>query len=149
MKLCLVCSSGGHFFQLYSLKDFWQDHDRFWVTFLERDVNPLLLREKAYNAYHPTNRNILNFVRNTVLGFKILKKERPDYVISTGAGVGVPFIYTARILGIKTIYIETLTRVKTLSLTGRLLYPVVDHFIVQWPELAQKYKKAVFSGRVL
>ncbi|HAJ57602.1 MAG TPA: UDP-N-acetylglucosamine--LPS N-acetylglucosamine transferase [Candidatus Omnitrophica bacterium] len=149
MKLCLVCSSGGHFLQLYALKEFWQDHDRFWVTFLGRDVLPLLPQEKSYDAYHPTNRNIVNLVRNLFLAFRVLKKEKPDCIISTGAGVGVPFIYAGKILGIKTVYIETLTRVNTLSLTGRLVYYVVDHFIAQWPELAKKYKKAVFGGRVL
>lgn len=135
--------------QLYSLKEFWQDHDRFWVTFLGRDVSPLLSREKSYDAYHPTNRSIVNLIRNFFLAFRILLKEKPDCILSTGAGIGVPFIYAGRILGIRTVYIETLTRVNTLSLTGRLVYYVADNFIVQWPELAEKYNRAVFGGRVL
>ncbi len=52
-------------------------------------------------------------------------------------------------LGIKTVYLELMTRVKRLSLTGALVYPVVDHLLVQWPELAAKYKKAVFKGRLI
>jgi hypothetical protein len=54
-----------------------------------------------------------------------------------------------KILGIKTIYIESLTRVRTLSLSGRLVYPVAQYILVQWPELAYKYKKAIFRGQVI
>lgn len=149
MKLCLVCSSGGHFLELFYLKEFWQSHDRFWVTFLEKDVMPLLKNERSYDAYHPTNRNVVNFIRNIFLAFRLLKKERPDCLVSTGAGVAVPFIYAAKMLGIKTVYLELMTRVERLSLTGALVYPVVDHLLVQWPELAAKYKKAVFKGRLI
>jgi len=91
----------------------------------------------------------VNLFRNTFLAFKVLRKEKPDLVISTGAGVAVPFIYAAKFFGMKTIYIESLTRVKDLSLAGKLIYPVVDHIFVQWQELANKYRKADFKGRVL
>lgn len=149
MKLCLVCSSGGHFLELYYLKEFWGEHDRFWVTFLEKDVVPLLSGERCFDAYHPTNRNIVNFIRNLFLAFRLLKHERPDCLLSTGAGVAVPFIYAAKALGIKTVYLEMMTRVKRLSLAGFLVYPLVDHLLVQWPDLAAKYRKAVFKGRIL
>jgi UDP-N-acetylglucosamine:LPS N-acetylglucosamine transferase len=70
-------------------------------------------------------------------------------IISTGAGVAVPFIYVGRLLGIRTIYLESWTRVKGLSLSARLVYPVVDVMLVQWPEVAGKYAKAMFKGQVL
>lgn len=149
MKLCLVCSSGGHFFQLRSLNDLWQRHERFWVTFSSQDTKSLLNDEQVYWAYQPTNRNIKNLVKNTLLAFKILRTEKPDAIISTGAGVAVPFLYMGRLLGIRTIYIESLTRVNGLSLSGKLVYPVVNTMLVQWPQMADKYKKAVFQGQVV
>ena len=149
MKISLVCSSGGHFFQLYSLKEFWSQYERSWVTFPGKDTQFLLHTEKVYWAYYPTNRNIKNFILNFFLALKHLRQEKPQVVISTGAGVSVPFIYMAKLSGIKTVYVESLTRINQLSLSAFLVYPVVDHLIVQWPELARKYKKAKFMGQVI
>lgn len=148
-KICLVCSSGGHFFELYSLKSLWSDCNHFWVTFPGKDTQHLLRTEKVYWAYHPTNRSIKNLIRNLFLAWKILLKEKPEIIISTGAGVGVPFLYLGRILGKKTIYIESMARIENLSLTGKLLYPIVQNFFVQWPELTVKYPRAKFKGQVL
>ena len=64
MKLCLVCSSGGHFLELCFLKELWQEYDRFWITFPHRDTQSVLKNEKKYWAYCPTNRNLKNFVKN-------------------------------------------------------------------------------------
>lgn len=149
IKLCLVCSSGGHFQQLYSLKSFWSKYDRLWVTFCREDTNYLLRDEKKYFAYFPTNRNVLNLIRNFFLAIKIIKKNRPDFIISTGAGICVPFFYAGKLLGAKVIYIESLTRINQLSLSGKLIYPISNYFLVQWPELSKKYKKATFKGRLI
>jgi beta-1,4-N-acetylglucosaminyltransferase len=149
MKLCLVCSCGGHFYQLYSLKNFWENYDRFWVTFPHNDTQVLLENERKFWAYHPTTRNIKNFVKNLFLSYKILRREKPQVIISTGAGVAVPFIYMGRLLGIKTIYIESLTRSQSLSFSGKLVYLVAQHILVQWPELAAKHRKLLFKGNVI
>lgn len=149
MKICLVCSSGGHFFQMYMLKEVWQGFEHFWVTFAKADTRSLLKDERVYWAYFPTNRNLKNLIRNLFLAIKILKRERPDVIISTGAGVSVPFLYAGKILGKKTIYLESLTRIKELSLSGRLVYPLVDRFLVQWPELSRRYPKALYRGEIL
>jgi len=149
MKILLVCSRGGHLFQLYLLKEFWKDYDRLWVTSSGCDSRVLLKDEPVCYAHFPTNRNIVNFVRNLFLAFRILKKEKPDFVVSTGAGVAVPFIYAAKALKIKTVYLECLGQAKRLSLSGRLVYPLVDRLIVQWPSLAEKYNKAEFAGQII
>lgn len=91
MKICLVGSSGGHLTHLYLLKEFWEKHERFWVTFDKVDSKSLLEAEKCYWCYFPTNRNIKNLIKNTFLAFKILKREKPDLIISSGAGPAVPF----------------------------------------------------------
>lgn len=148
MKICLVCSAGGHFLELFSLKPLWEKHDRFWVTFSRPDTRFMLRDEKVYGAYAPTNRNLKNLARNSGLAARLLAREKPDVVISTGAGVAVPFLYLGRLAGAETIYIESLTRINDLSLTGRLVYPVVHRFFVQWPELAGRYPRARYAGRV-
>lgn len=148
IKVCLVCSSGGHLTHLYMLKPFWEDKERFWVTFNKEDAKSLLHDEKKYNCYFPTNRSIKALIKNTKLAIKILKKEKPDLIISSGAAVAVPFFYIGKILGCKTIYIEVFDRIDKPTLTGKIIYPVSDRFIVQWEEQKKVYKKAINLGSI-
>ena len=97
----------------------------------------------------PTNRSLKNFLRNVRLASRILKREKPDVIISTGAGICVPFFLLGRRRGIRTVYIESMARIESLSLTGKLVYRFSDHFLVQWPELAAKSGRAVYQGDML
>ena len=99
MKVCLVGSSGGHLAHLYLLKPFWKDKERFWVTFDKEDARSVLSEEVLYPCYYPTNRNIKNLIKNTFLAYKILKKERPDVIISSGAAVAFTFLYIGKLFG--------------------------------------------------
>ncbi|XP_051868977.1 UDP-N-acetylglucosamine transferase subunit ALG14 homolog isoform X1 [Pristis pectinata] len=80
---------------------------------------------------------------------------KPDMVLCNGPGTCVPPCISAlllRILGMKKvliIYIESICRVETLSLSGKILYSLSDYFFVQWPTLKKKYPKAVFLGRLV
>ncbi len=149
MKVCLVCSSGGHLQELLRLRKAWCNLEHFWVSFPGVDTDFLLAEEEMIAAYHPTNRNLFNLFRNAIIAWKVLRVRNPDLIISTGAGVAIPFFYLGRLFGIKTIYIESLTRIHGLSLTGKLIYPVASHFYVQWPGLARRLRKAVYGGQVL
>lgn len=148
MKVCLVGSSGGHLTHLYMLKPFWKDKDRFWVTFDKEDARSILAGEKVYHCYYPTNRNLKNLFRNTFFALKVLRKERPDLLISSGAAAAVPFFYIAKLMRKRLIYIEVYDRIDKPTLTGRLVYPIVDCFIVQWEEQKRVYKKAVNLGSI-
>lgn len=148
MKVCLVGSSGGHLTHLYMLKPFWQDKERFWVTFDKEDARSLLKDEKVYSCYYPTNRNVWNLIRNTFVAIKVLHKEKPDLLISSGAAVAVPFFYVAKVMGKKLIYIEVFDRIDKPTMTGKMVYPIVDKFIVQWEEMKQVYPKAVNLGSI-
>ena len=145
----LVASSGGHLVELLELASAYDRESRHWVTFDKLDAHVLLAGESVVYAYSPTNRHIGNLIRNCFLAFRLLAQLRPDAVITTGAGVGVPFIYAARLLGIKAIYVESLARIERLSLSGRLVYPMTSHFFVQWPELADRYRKCRYEGAIV
>lgn len=148
MKVCLVGSSGGHLTHLYMLKPFWQNKERFWVTFDKEDARSLLEGEKMYPCYYPTNRSLKALIINTRLAFKVLKKERPDLIISSGAAVAVPFFYIGKLYGAKTIYIEVFDRINHSTMTGKMVYPVTDKFIVQWEEMKDVYPKAIHLGSI-
>ena len=98
--------------------------------------------ERVYWAYSPTNRNLPNLIRNLGLAWYVINKESPDLVLSTGAGVAVPFLILAKLKGIKTAFIESFTRVKELSLSARLVLPFLDALYVQWEQLQVKYPQA-------
>ena len=148
MKICLVCSSGGHFRHLSKLETLWKQHEHFWVTFDKEDTKSTLENEKIYPCCYPTNRNIKAFFLNTALAWKVLRKEKPDIIISSGAAVAVPFFYVGKILGIKTMYIEVFDRIDKPTLTGKFVYPVTDRFIVQWEEMKKFYPKAENLGSI-
>ena len=130
------------------LKQFWEHKERFWVTFDKEDARSLLEGERVYPCYYPTNRNIKNLLRNTVVAWKVLRKEKPDLIISSGAAVSVPFFYLGKLFGAKLIYIEVFDRIDKPTLSGRLVYPIVDKFVVQWEEQKQVYKKAINLGSI-
>ncbi len=148
IKVCLVGSSGGHLTHLYMLKPFWENKDRFWVTFDKEDARSVLENERMIPCYYPTNRSIKGLIINTVLAFRVLKKERPDLVISTGAAVAVPFFYVGKLYGAKCIYIEVFDRIDKPTLTGKMVYPVTDRFIVEWEEMKKVYPGAINLGSI-
>ena len=78
----------------------------------------------------------------------VVKKEKPDLVISSGAAVAVPFFYLAKLMGSKLIYIEVFDRIDKSTLTGKLVYPIADKFIVQWDEMKKVYPKAINLGSI-
>ena len=148
MRALLVGSSGGHLAQLQQLKPWWEGHDRMWVTFLKPDAISILAEEKTAWAYSPTTRNIPNLLRNLGLSWKVLRSYRPDVVVSTGAGVAFPFFLMAKVLRMKTVYLEVYDRIDSRTLTGRLCYPFSDLFLVQWDEQQPLYPKSQVVGRL-
>jgi beta-1,4-N-acetylglucosaminyltransferase len=149
MKLGMVCSSGGHLLLLHLLKDFWERYDRFWVTFKKEDAVSLLEKERVYWAFFPTNRNIFNLVRNFFVALKVFFKEKPDVIVSTGAGVAIPFFFLGKLLRKKLVFIEAYERIETPSLTGRIVYPITDVFILQWEEQRKFYPRGCMLGQIL
>lgn len=148
MKVGLVCSSGGHLTQLWWLRDFWGANDRFWVTFDTPDATARLAQERVIWAAHPTNRSARNLLRNARLAWTVLRAERPDVLVSTGAGVAVPFFVVGRLLGIPLVFIEVYDRIERPSLTARLVRPLVDRMVLQWEAQRAFFPEGVVLGPV-
>ncbi len=149
IKVCLVGSSGGHLTHLYMLKPFWQDKERFWVTFDKEDARSLLEGEKMYPCYYPTNRSLKALIKNTRIAIKVLRKEKPDLIVSSGAAVAVPFFWLGKLFfHAKTVYIEVFDRIDKSTVTGKMVYKVTDRFVVEWEEMKEVYPKAVNLGSI-
>ena len=151
--LLIVCSSGGHLLQMLELRDAWSGFERVWVTFDKSDARSLLREERVLHAHGPTNRNIPNLLRNLRMAARVLREERPAAILTTGAGVAVPFAWAGRLFGVPTVYVESVTRIEGLSLSARMIAPVAKRMYAQWPELAEasagriRFEGNLFAGR--
>uniref|UniRef100_A0A8C8ZFC6 UDP-N-acetylglucosamine transferase subunit ALG14 n=1 Tax=Prolemur simus TaxID=1328070 RepID=A0A8C8ZFC6_PROSS len=98
---------------------------------------------------------LLTTLRATWLSFPLILRLKPDLVLCNGPGTCVPICVSALLLGILGIkkviivYVESICRVETLSLSGKILFHFSDYFIVQWPTLKEKYPKSVYLGRIV
>ena len=146
IKICFVGSSGGHLMHLYMLKSFWHDKERFWVTFDKEDAKSLLRNDRLYFVYYPSNRSIKALFINTYRAVSILRKEKPDLIISAGAAPAVPFFFIGKLMRKKLIFIETFDRFDKMSMSGKLCYKMADVFIVQWEEMKKICPKAIYIG---
>ena len=87
--------------------------------------------------------------RSAALAVRTLREQRPSLVVSTGAGVAVPFFVAARAMGIPTVFIEVYDRVDSPTLTGRLCGPFTTRRIVQWDQQLDFYPDAHLVGPLL
>ncbi len=149
MKLMLVCTSGGHFSTMRDMESFWSQHERVWVTDFKKDTSLLNdLNERVCWLPYQGPRDWKRFLMNLPRSLRVLLLERPDMVLSTGASIAVNFAILSKLLGIRFLYIESISRSDELSLSGKFIYPLADEFYVQWQELTEKYPRAIFRGTV-
>lgn len=121
-------------------------HDYFWVIHSEPIPDHLGDAYKIPDLPSPP----FSYLRVFPKILRILRQESPEVILSTGSQVAIPFFLAARVLGIHTIFVESVCRTETLSVTGRITYYLADEFYVQWPELAEKLgSKAQYAGAIL
>lgn len=149
MKICLAASAGGHTSQLLKLAQSWKGHDTFCVTTTEVVREKLSRFGTVYVVGECNRQHLLRVVKVLMRCIKIMVKEKPDVVLSTGAAAGCMLCLLGKLLGAKVIWIDSITNVERISLSGRMVRYVADLFLVQWPELAGQYKKVEFVGTVI
>src|SRR5574341_299547 len=141
-KICIVSSCGGHLTEVRALKPVYEQYKHFYVlnnrVFLPKDMEG-----KTYFICH-SERDWLFFV-NLWEAWRILHKEAPSMILSTGAGPVVPFSLVGKLLGIPTLFVETFTRPLTPSLTGRIMYRLADRFFYQWRELGRCFPRGIYG----
>ncbi len=149
LKICIAASSGGHLSQLLKLASSYEHQDIVCVTTKEETRKKLETYGPVYvvgecNREHPFK--VLSVLFKSI---KVLLKHRPDIVISTGAAVGCISCFLGKMLGAKVLWIDSITNVERLSMSGRMVRHIADVFLVQWPELAEKYDNAEYCGAVI
>ncbi len=147
LKVCLISTTGGHLVQIQMLRDAFEPHDHYFVT-VDSDFSRELLRGER--AYYITQilREPARFILNSYKALGILRKERPDAIVTTGAGDVLPTCFLGKSMGSRIVFLETFARVREPSLVGRFLAPIADLVLVQWKPMLQHYGKAVYSGPI-
>lgn len=150
IKICFVSSSGGHWEELMCLKPIMNEYHSIFIT--EKGGQAEDSKLKNIYVFPQINRKEKGFLFHLGKVFikarKILKAERPDYLITTGALISYPFCLIGKLMGIKIIFIESFARVYNKSLTGKLVYPIADLFLVQWESMLKCYPKAKYVGGI-
>ena len=148
IKICLISSHGGHLRELLNAS---ADviGQKYYVTFKTRHTVEMLVNLPHYFIIDPY-KSFGKFVLNAVQSLKHTFKERPDIVISTGAGIAIPTILLCKfLLKSRIVFIESAANVINPSKTGKFLYKHVDLFMIQWPGLQKFYPRAVYCGLLL
>ncbi len=146
MKICIVSSVGGHLTEVRLLREIYEKFEHFYVLNDEANLSDDMLG-KTYFIKHSERDGW--FFLNLLEALSILYRERPEVILSTGAGPVVPFALVGKLFGVKCIYIESMTRIHEPSLAGKLMYWLADDFFYQWPELAKELPKATYGGPIL
>ncbi len=158
-KIAVVLGRGGHTAQTFALVDsLGKEYEYMYIIgVLDRlTQKKIRIQGKVFRVFTPRllpqDSRIMSIVRTILtlyLSFIYLLFQRPNVIISCGTGMTVPVFYSARALGIPTVFIESMSRVETLSKTGRILLGRVSLFMVQWKKLAEKSPGVVYGGQLL
>lgn len=149
MRICLAASAGGHTSQLLKLVESWNGYDVFSVTTTEVVREKLAKFGPVYVVGECNRQYPWRVVKVLLRCIGIVFKERPDVVISTGAAAGCILCLLGKMRGAKVIWIDSITNVERISLSGRMVRHVADLFLVQWPDLVNRYKKVEFVGSLI
>jgi beta-1,4-N-acetylglucosaminyltransferase len=143
VKICLVTSCGGHLSELRKLMAVYQPLDHFYVLD-DRIELPADMSGRTYFVAHAER--TWRVIVNVWEAWRILRRERPDVILSTGAGVAVSFGLVGKLFRLPMIFIECSTQVTQPSLAGRIMYHLADRFFYQWPGLDRHYPRGTYGG---
>lgn len=135
--------------QLLKLKDSWRRYNTCCVTTTGLVKEKLQKYGKVYVVGESNRENPLRVILVLIRCVNVILRERPDVVISTGAAGGCILCFLGKLLGAKVIWIDSITNVKQISLSGRMVRYIADLFLVQWPDLVSKYKSVEYVGSVI
>lgn len=147
-KVCLVCSAGGHLNQIKELIAPLSKVSDVYLVTLEREDSRTLLKSGVRHYFIRDIRDGGNMLLNFTDSLKIFSSEKPDIIITTGAGAALSTCLIGKMLLKKIIYIESFARVESPSAFGKVIYRFASKVLYQWPNLTKFYKKGIFAGSI-
>lgn len=142
-RVLAIASGGGHWVQLLRLRPAFAGADVHYVTVrrgyeadLDRSPGGIDEGRRLFVIKDATRWDKLGLVQMALQLVWILLRVRPDVVISTGAAPGYFAIRLGRLLGARTLWLDSIANVEEISMTGRLVGRHADRWLTQWPHLA-------------
>jgi len=134
-RLLAVTSGGGHWIQLMRLRSAFDGLEQVFVC-VDSDYREQVSGSRFHrvNDANQDSKVALLFLALRVLW--VVLRERPDIVISTGAAPGYFGLRFGKLLGARTIWVDSIANAEIMSLSGRLVEPYADLWLTQWEELA-------------
>ena len=149
LKICLAASSGGHLTQLLKIAECWRDYETFCVTTSKLVAQRLSEYGKVYVIGECNHLQPYRVTRVLFCCLRIVSRERPDVVISTGAAGGCMMCFLGKLFAAKVIWIDSIANTKKLSMSGWMIRPFADLILSQWPDVAEKYPNVEYVGEVI
>ena len=160
IRVLAVASAGGHWVQLRRLRPAWDGCRVAYVTTsMSRREEIINESQKCgeeissfYKVVDATRWEKLKLLKQLLQICKILLKERPHVVISTGAAPGFFALRLGKLLGARTIWVDSIANVEELSLSGQKVRNCADLWLTQWEHLAgqrAKRKEPRYEGSVI
>jgi len=149
LRVCLAASGGGHLSQLLKLSESWKSHETFCVTTTDVIGRKTQEFKKVYVVGECNREHPLQVAKVLLRCLRLVFREKPHVVISTGAAVGCITCYLCKLFGAKIIWVDSITNIKKLSLSGRMVKYISDLFLVQWPKLAKQHKNIEYRGAII
>jgi len=150
-----VLGSGGHTRRGIALSEQIRA-DKFFIVPWESKLTKRKVRQRYFSVISPRyqagSSMPLTVVRTLFLflhGLILLLMIRPNVAFSTGSGLTFPIFLMAKMIGVKTVFIESPSRVYRASIAGYLLLGKVDLWLSSWPELAERYKGVEYMGMIV
>lgn len=149
IKICLAASAGGHLSQLLKLDASWQEYETFCITTTDVVEEKLQEYGKVYVVRECNREHPMRVITVLFQCVRVILRERSDVVLSTGAAAGCIVCFLGKLIGAKVVWIDSITNVERISLSGRMVRYIADLFLVQWPELVKQYKNVEYVGAVI
>lgn len=135
--------------QLLRVSEGWKGYETFCITTTDVVVGKIRKYGKVYIVGECNYKHILRVILVLMRCINVILRERPNVVISTGAAAGCIVCFLGKLLGARVVWIDSITNMERISLSGRMVRHIADLFLVQWSELAEQYSNTEYVGTVI
>ena len=148
-KICIAASAGGHLSQLLLLWPVWEEAEVVCVSTGQVVRDKLETMGKTYIVGECNREHPLKTIGVMCKCLRIVLREKPDMVLSTGAAPGFLVCFWGKVFGAKIIWVDSIANTERLSMSGRMIRPFADLILSQWRDVAAKYTNVEYVGEVI
>jgi UDP-N-acetylglucosamine:LPS N-acetylglucosamine transferase len=146
MKVLAAASAGGHVVELLRLQPAFEEHELVYMSTM--DTYNSTFKDHEYHKVPDFSQwNVWKIPSAAFKMYKIMSKIKPDVVVTTGAAPGVVALFIGKLIGAKTIWVESLCHAEKVSISGKLCKLFADRVYTQWKHLAQP--KIIYAGNIM